>query len=325
MDKVNFAILGCGRIARQMACTVNKMDSVAPYACAARDLERARAFGYEFGFEKAFGSYEEMLADPAVTLVYIATPHPFHFDQALMCLNHGKHVLCEKPLTLNEEQARVLFETAANKGLLLMEAMWTRFLPIIETLKNLVDEGRLGNVNSIDASLGFVLDSPRDRLPELGGGALLDLGVYPINFASILFGDDIESVSSVVTKSDLGIDEHCSILLKYNNGRIATLYANNRAKTACAGFVHGDNGYAEVSPINNPDCIKIYAKDGSLNEVIDRPAQITGFEYEVEAAVNAIRSGAVEVEKMPSAETERIMRLMDSLREEWGVKYPSES
>jgi len=325
MNKMKMAILGAGSIARQMAFTISKMENVDTYAVAARDFERAEKFAKEFGFEKAYGSYEEMLNDENVDLVYIATPHSHHYEHSIMCLNHGKHVLCEKAFTASAKQAEEILKLAESKKLLITEAIWTRYMPMAKTLNEVIESGIIGEVTSLNTNLGYTIkDIPRMIEPKLAGGALLDLGVYTINFASMIFGDKIKSISSTAIKTQSGVDAQNSITLCYEDGKMAILNSTMLAVTDRQGVINGDKGYIVVENINNYEKIRVFSLDREEIAVYDRPKQISGYEYEVEAAIKAIQNKEIECPQMPHKETLRIMKLMDSLRHEWGVYYPFE-
>ncbi|HEX9025439.1 MAG TPA: Gfo/Idh/MocA family oxidoreductase [Clostridium sp.] len=322
---MKMAILGAGSIARQMAFTISKMENVDTYAVAARDFERAEKFAKEFGFEKAYGSYEEMLNDENVDLVYIATPHSHHYEHSIMCLNHGKHVLCEKAFTASAKQAEEILKLAESKKLLITEAIWTRYMPMAKTLNEVIESGIIGEVTSLNTNLGYTIkDIPRMIEPKLAGGALLDLGVYTINFASMIFGDKIKSISSTAIKTQSGVDAQNSITLCYEDGKMAILNSTMLAVTDRQGVINGDKGYIVVENINNYEKIRVFSLDREEIAVYDRPKQISGYEYEVEAAIKAIQNKEIECPQMPHKETLRIMKLMDSLRHEWGVYYPFE-
>ncbi len=323
MEQLKLGILGAGLISSAMAKTVAQMDDVALYAVAARDLPRAEAFAREHGVARAYGSYGEMLADPAVGLVYVATPHSHHHKHAKMCLEAGKHVLCEKAFTANAVQAADLIALAGQKGLLLVEAVWTRFLPFSKTIRALLADGAIGKVTGLTANLGYDLKHiERICRPELAGGALLDLGVYPINFASMLLGGDVAGVTSCAVLHPTGVDAQDSITLCYADGAMAQLYASMLGTTDRRGIIYGETGYMVVENINNPVSAAIYNPDYTLRETHHRPAQISGYEYEVQAAADAISAGKTECPDMPLAESLRIMELMDGLRRSWGVRYP---
>lgn len=320
------AILGAGNIARSMAAAVNGLDdSVTAYAVASRDLAKAEAFAKEWGFQKAYGSYEEMAEDPEVDLVYVATPHSHHFEHAKLCIERGKAVLCEKAFTMNAAQARELTALAEEKKVLLTEAIWTRYMPSRKMIDDLVAGGAVGNVTSLHANLGYVLGHvERMRRPELAGGALLDLGVYPINFASMVFGSRVKKVTAACTKLDTGVDAQDSITLEYEDGRMAYLYATMLAQSDREGVINGDRGYIEVQNINNCEEIRVFDLDRKMTARYEVPAQINGYEYELLACRDALAEGWIECPQMPHAETIRIMELMDEIRAGFGIVYPGE-
>lgn len=323
---MNIAILGAGNIAATMAITLQPLKGVTCYAVASRDKKKAQAFADKYGFSEAYGSYVDMLNDENVELVYIATPHSHHYEQIKMCLDHGKHVLCEKAFTANAEQAEEVLAMARERGLLLTEAIWTRYMPMRETINNIVKSGVIGKPTSLSANLGYPLEHiERNVKPELAGGALLDLGIYPLNFASMVFGDDIVGISAECVKYESGVDAQETIMLKYSDGKMASLYATMLAQTDRRGVINGTNGHIVVENINNPEGIKVYNLDRRLIAEYVAPTQITGYEYEVYAAMDAIKEGRVECPEMPHSETVRMMRLMDSIRKAWGIVFPFEA
>ena len=322
---MNIGILGAGSIARQMAYTISKMDNAINYAIASRDYKKSQKFAKEFRVIKAYGSYEEMIKDPEAELVYIATPHSLHYEHAKLCLNNGKHVLCEKAFTINEKQAEELFEIAKEKNLFITEAIWTRYMPMRKTLDDILESDVIGELHSLTANLGYRINNvPRLVDPNLAGGSLLDVGVYTLNFASMVFGNNIKDISSTVIKTDTGVDAQNSITLYYENNRMAILHSTMMSRTDRRGIIYGSKGYIEVENINNCEGIKIYSLDGNLIDEYKTPKQITGYEYEVEASIKAIKNGELECIEMPHSETLIIMRLMDKLRNNWGIKYPFE-
>lgn len=322
---MNIGILGAGSIARQMAYTISKMDNAINYAIASRDYKKSQEFAKEFRVIKAYGSYEEMIKDPEVELVYIATPHSLHYEHAKLCLNNGKHVLCEKAFTINEKQAEELFEIAKEKNLFITEAIWTRYMPMRKTLDDILESDVIDELHSLTANLGYRINNvPRLVDPNLAGGSLLDVGVYTLNFASMVFGNNIKDISSTVIKTDTGVDAQNSITLYYENNRMAILHSTMMSRTDRGGIIYGSKGYIEVENINNCEGIKIYSLDGNLIDEYKTPKQITGYEYEVEASIKAIKNGELECIEMPHSETLIIMRLMDKLRNNWGIKYPFE-
>lgn len=322
---MKMAILGAGGIAGKMARTITKMRGVDAYAVASREYGKAKAFADAYGFAKAYGSYEEMLCDPQVELVYVATPHSHHGEHMKQCLEHGKHVLCEKAFTVNAAQAREVFTLAENRKLLVTEAMWTRYMPMRKVLDDVVASGVIGKATSLTANLGYPI-SHVERLinPALAGGALLDLGVYPINFALMVFGSDIREITSTVVKAETGVDAVDSITFTYADGRMAVLHSNMFAATDRKGMIFGDKGYIEVLNINNCEGIHVYDAQHKRIRTYETPEQITGYEYEVDSCRKALANGELECVEMPHVETLRVLHLMDSLRESWGIRYPME-
>ena len=323
---MNISILGAGSIAGIMATTLQPLKDVTCYAVAARDLSRAQVFADKYGFAKAYGSYKDMLEDPEVELVYIATPHSHHYEHIRMCLEHGKHVLCEKAFTANARQAEEVLRLAESKGLLLTEAMWIRYMPMAKKIVDVVNSGIIGRPTSLSANLGYPLEHV-ERLTKLSlcGGALLDLGVYVLNFASMIFGDDIESMAANCVKYPRsGVDAQETIMLTYRDGRMASLYSTMLAQTDRRGFIHGSNGYIEIENINNFESIKVYNLERRVVAEYAAPMQVTGYEYEVMSAMKAIREGQIECPEMPHVETLFMMQLMDNIRAAWNIKFPYE-
>lgn len=322
---MKIGIIGAGHIAETMAKTLMAMSDVECYAVAARDEARAKAFAERFGIKKAYGSYEALVADDEVELVYIATPHSLHYEHAKLCINHGKHVLCEKAFTRNTKEAEEIIALAKSKNVLITEAIWTRYMPSRQIIDELIASGIIGKPASLTANLGYVIwDKERIAEPSLAGGALLDIGLYPLNFAFMHFGKEIEQVTSTAVLSDKGVDLQNSITITYKDGKMAVLNSTVLAQTDRQGIISGDKGYMVIENINNCECIKVYNLTRQLIQTIEVPAQITGYEYEVSASIAAIRAGKLECEAMPHAETLYVMQFMDDLRKQWGVIYPNE-
>lgn len=255
---MKLGILGAGGIASTMAKTVAGMKDVEAYAVAARDLERARVFAQKYEVKKAYGSYEEMLADDEVELVYIATPHSHHYLHAKMCLEAGKHVLCEKAFTVNAEQAQKLFDLAKEKKLLITEAIWTRYMPSRKMINDIIESGVIGEVTAVTANLSYTVSHvERIRKPELAGGALLDVGVYPINFASMVLGDKVKDVKATAIFQN-GVDILDSIAMVFEGDRMATLQCGAREISDRMGSIFGTRGYMQVQNINNPEKITVF-------------------------------------------------------------------
>ena len=322
---MKIGILGAGRIAGTMAATIREMDQAKNYAVAARDHERAEAFAKEYGVEQAYGSYEEMVKDPQVELVYVATPHSHHYEHIKLCLEHGKHVLCEKSFTVNEKQAREVLAMAKERKLLLTEAIWTRYMPMRKTLDQVIASGAIGVPQMVTANLGYLISwKERIQRPELAGGALMDVGIYPLNFASMVLGDEIESITGTAVMMDTGVDAQNSITLVYRDGRMAVLNSSAVGLSDRRGVIYGTKGFIEVENINNCEGFKVYDETRKQTASYDRPKQISGYEYEVEACIRAIEAGELECPEMPHEETLRMMNWMDQLRGQWGMKFPME-
>lgn len=318
-------IMGAGTIAIKMANTIKEMEDVTCYAIASRSLKKAEAFKEEYGFEVAYGSYEELAKDDNVDLVYIATPHSEHHDNAIMAMNYGRNVLCEKAFAVNAKEAREMIEVAKEKKVYLAEAIWTRYMPYREIVEGLIKEDKIGEIISVSGNLGYsLMNIERNIRPELAGGALLDIGVYPINFASIFLGDEIESVVSTCVKMETGVDETNAIILKYKSGQLAVLSSTFRGGSDQQGIIYGTKGYIIVRELNNPVGVEIYNNQGELVEKVSLPKKISGYEYEVMEAARAIKEGRRECAQAPHDITIKIMELMDSIRKEWGIKYPFE-
>ena len=325
MKKLKMAILGAGGIASTMAETISRMEQVECYAVGSRSMEKAQAFAQKFGFQKAYGSYEELVKDEEVELVYIATPHSEHYENARLCIRHKKPVLCEKAFTANAKQAKELLDYAKKEKVFITEAMWVRYLPMLQTIRAELADGAIGTPTMLTANLGYLISEvPRLQRPDLAGGALLDVGVYPINFARMIFGDRIVKISSACTYTDSGVDEQDSITLIYEDGRVAQLAASMLGLSDRRGTIYGTKGFMVIENINNFESLTVYDTGYRPVKKIERPEQISGYEYEVEACIRALSEGKLECEEMPHSETIRVMELMDALREEWGVKFPFE-
>ncbi len=322
---MKIGILGAGRIAVTLAETMNKMPEVECYGVASRDLEKAKVFAKEHGFQHAFGSYEGMLADEKVELIYIATPHSHHYRHMKMCLDAGKHILCEKSFTVNEKQAEEIFRIAKEKKLLVTEAIWTRYMPSRKIINDLLDEKVVGDVRKMTANLNYpLLDKERIVKPELAGGALLDVGIYPLNFAYMHFGDKVDRIVSAAQMTEAGVDGENGMILLYEDGRMAVLNSGIHGKSDSEGVFYGTFGCMVVENINNPESIKIYNTDRILIREIEVPEQISGYEYEITETISCIKEGKLECPSMPHAETLKMMQVMDNLRADWKMKYPDE-
>jgi predicted dehydrogenase len=323
-------ILGAGGIAAKMAHTLNAMNAngedVTCLAVGSRSLDKAQAFAEKFGIAKAYGSYEDLVADGEIDLIYVATPHSHHYEHGMLALNAGRNILVEKAFTGNAKQARALLNCAAEKGLLAAEAIWTRYMPSRKMLTDLINGGAIGNVTELSANLAYKNEHLSDRMhkPELAGGALLDLGVYVINFALMAFGDDVGNISADAELMASGVDRFEHIHLTFADGKKAELFASLAENSDRKGIIKGDKGWIEFENVNCCEWIEVHGSDGDSNTVTDYPVpqMITGFEYQVRACAKAIAEGKTEVPDMPHAEILRVMEMMDEIRRQIGVVYP---
>ena len=332
---MKFAILGCGHIATKMAAAVKAIENrgVEAYAVASRSLAKAEKFAKDYGFGCAYGSYEELAKDPAVDLIYIATPHSEHYNNILLCLEHGKNLLVEKAFTANALMASEVIALAEEKGVFLSEAMWTRFLPAVQMVKDLILAGKIGKVESVEADFSMPLSHiERLRKPELAGGALLDLGIYSLTFADIFLTDDeiagaenhIVQTKTHCVKFDTGVDATDWIDLVYANGQVAHLKTSMVAPLKNEGVIYGEAGFIRVQNLNDMVEIQLFDKTGTLLESIAPPRIENCYEYEVLACKAALEKGQKECAEMPHTKTMQMMTQMDGLRAAWGVSYPFE-
>lgn len=322
---MNFGIIGAGSIAESMAYTIMNMSEANMYAIASRSIEKAQAYKEKYNMQVAYGSYEELAKDPNVDVIYIATPHSFHYEQAKMCLENGKHVLCEKAFTANAKQAEELIEISEKTGLFLGEAMWTRFMPLVKKLQEILEQKIIGDVSSITANLNFPM-MHKERLikPELAGGALLDVGIYPLTMASIVMGDDIDYINATGVLTDEGVDKIGQYTIVYKNGTLADLNSGMCSLGDGKAVIYGSNGFIIVEGVNCPQGIKVFDCGYNLIQEWNKEEQITGYEYEVLACIRDIKDGKIESEEMSHSKTLKMMKVMDEIRKQMNVVYPFE-
>ena len=316
-------ILGAGWIAEKMAEALAPLTDYCVYAIASRSIEKANEFAQRWNVPKAYGSYEEMVSDNDVDLVYIATPHSHHYPHTMLALEHGKHVLVEKAFTANAAEAEILIETARKKGLFITEAIWTRYMPLSHKVKEIMESGVIGKPRLLTATLCYMMEfKERILRPDLCGGALLDLGVYALNFARMYFGTDIVKTVSNCQLGETGMDMQECISLCFADGKMTNLQAGTLCLNDRQGIINGTEGYIRVDNINCPHVIEVY-RDYELVARYEKPEDmVNGYEYQVYECRRCIEAGLAESPMMPHEETLSIMRQMDSLRKEWGVAYP---
>ena len=322
----NIGIIGCGNIAQKMANTINLMDDANLYAVSSRSTEKAKAFAQKFDCGVYYGSYEELVKDKNIDLVYVAIPHSHHYEAIKLALENNKNVLCEKAFTANAKMAKELLKLAKDKKLLLAEAIWTRYLPTRKIISEIIESGVLGKITSVDSNLGYNIQHvERIFKKELAGGGLLDLGVYPINFTLMFFPSKIKKIESCMIPHPItGVDAMDNVSFVYENGMLATFRTTIYSSTNRRGVINGDKGFLEVTNINNPESIILYnAKYEKVKEYAI-PKQLTGFEYEVAECLDCISKGLVETPSMPHSEIIKVLEICDGLRDDWNYKFPFE-
>jgi len=321
-----WGIMGCGNIAGHFATSLQTVSGAVLHAVASRSEEKAKSFGRKYNAEKSYGSYEMLVQDPQVDAVYIATPHNLHLENAMMCLIYKKAVLCEKPLTVNAGEAKKLINEARARETFLMEAFWTRFLPSTMKLNQLLNEGAIGTCRLVQADFGYNMPfdaNHRSYNPGLAGGALLDVGIYPINFAQMIFREIPLEISSAIIPSITGVDEQSAYIFKYSSGSLAVMNSAVNVETQHNAWIYGSEGFIHMPDFFHATKIHVQGKDGKC-DTLSVPFESTGYGYEAIEVMNCINSGKIESAIMPLSESLEIMELMDTIRGQWGLKYPGE-
>jgi predicted dehydrogenase len=326
MDAFKWGIVGTGKIAKRFMQAAFYVPEAQVVAVGSRDPHIADQFGAQYGILKRYGSYDALLHDPEVEIVYVATPHALHAENTLAALHAGKHVLCEKPFTINAQQAEQVIQVARATGRFVMEGMWTRCFPVVREMVRRLQAGELGEIRYLQADFGFrPAFNPAGRLfaPELGGGALLDVGVYPIALAFLVLGAPKQIVSHA-TLGATGVDELCSILLLYNNGAQAVLSASLQVEMPKQANICGTLARIHLpAPWWKPSEAYLVRNDGTTEHLL-YPYEGDGLQFEIRHVHNCLRQGLTESPWMPLDETLAIMQVLDTLRAQWGVRYPSE-
>lgn len=325
-EKIKWGILGPGKIANKFAADLAQLPDAELYAVASRSLEKAESFANAHGFTKAFGSYTAMLEDPDLQVIYIATPHVFHHRMTLQCLAYKKAVLCEKPLAINSREVAEMIALAQANDTFLMDALWTLCLPHILKVKAMVESGELGKLVAVKADFGFNANfDPNGRLfdRDLGGGALLDIGIYPLMLALFLMGKP----KKIVAAAHLGqtkVDEDCAIFLDYGNGQTANLHATLLARTPTEGYIYFEKGYLHIpTQFHKPvETITIFKYEDFSKTTISFDNQSLGYKYEAAEVMRCLKAGKIESDLVPHQFSIDLMALMDEIREQIGLLYP---
>ncbi len=323
MENLRVGIIGAGWIAEKAAITLKNLEGASCYAIASRSLEKAQAFAEKWQVSCAYGSYSELIADENVDLVYVATPHSHHYDVTKEALENGKPCLVEKAFMANHRQAADIVRISRERKVFLAEAIWTRYQPAVQIVRQLISNGQIGTPRLITATLGYSMgNKPRIMRPDLCGGALLDLGVYAINFVRMFCDSPIEKMESQCVKSETGMDLTNAISFTFANGMLANVQSSACCVGDNIGVIAGTEGNIIIDNINNPQRIRINKRDRVFVKDINVPKQITGYEYQFIACKQALEEGLIEPPQMPLEETLYIMKMMDELRFKWGVRYP---
>lgn len=320
MTDFRWGILGTGKIAGEFAEGLCAVDGAELAAVGSRSQESASRFASKHGARRTHATYASLANDPEVDAVYVSTPHPYHAENTLLCLEAGKPVLCEKPFALNAREAAKMSEYARARGVFLMEAMWTRWNPVTVRVREIISSGRLGEIRQVVCDFGFRADfDERGRLfdPALGGGALLDVGVYPVSWAHMVFGREPDEITGIAERGPTGTDDQSAYLLRFG-GALAILSSAVRTETRREAVIHGTEGSLHVPTFWRPDRLLL---DGEEERFEIRG---NGMNYEAEEVMRCIAAGKTESETMPLDESLAVMRTMDTLRSQFGLKYPGE-
>lgn len=297
-------------------------------AVGSRDIARSRAFADEFGIARAYGDYESLVADPEIDAIYVASPHPFHAEQAMLALSHGKHVLVEKAFAMNAAQARAVLDLAAERGLIALEAMWVRYLPYMRVLQDWIAEGHIGRVRSVAADRSTILSTDpahRVRAVELGGGALLDLGVYPVAFVQGLIGAPVAIVARG-RLTDTGVDAAIAAVLEYADGTLATITTSLDTAGPNTVIVTGERGRIEVldNAYEWPFDVRLVDSEGTQLDAFTAAHEGRGMHYQAMELENLVAQGRTRSEVMSPDDTLDVMQIMDEIRRQVGVRYPAD-
>ena len=325
---VKWGIIATGTIANNFAKTVNQMGEEAKViACASRNVKRAKEFAEQYGIEKYYGSYEELVQDEEVDAVYISTPNNYHLENMKMCIEAGKAVLCEKPFTTNAKEAKEIFDLARKKGVFVMEAFWVKVLPLHLKLQELLKENVIGQVKHVRAEFGFVADEKRRARKldsSLAGGALLDIGIYNLGFAGLVFGLEPKNILSSVSMSEFGTDEYETLVLEYENGKTASLTSSIGMAMPTEGVIYGTEGKIYFPNYKLAEKLRIERYDGTSQEIV-MPFDINGYEYEIREVAKGIKNNQVESQLHPHKDTLAMMELLDRIRSSWNMVFTCEN
>lgn len=318
-EKIHWGIIGCGRMAGLFAESLRIVEDAHLLAVASRTERKAKQFGEKFGVERRYGSYEELAFDKDVDVVYIATPHNLHRDNAMLCIENNKSVLCEKPFTVNAAQAAEVIQKAREKGVFLMEAMWTRFLPVVKKVRELIAQEIIGEIRMLKADFGYRIDwLPEHRAlnPKLAGGALLDVGIYPVSFASLVFNSIPQTIRTTAHIGKTGVDEQSAYTFIYKNGAIALMSSAVRTFIPSDAYILGSGGYIHLPEFWRAKSATIY-RERQEGETLSFDYEKPGYHFEAMEVNRCIKNNQTESKTMPLAETLQIMKTVDNIIKQW--------
>ena len=323
MRMIRWGILSTGTIAKNFAETAKKMADVKITAVASRSQKKADDFGWKYGIAHCYDSYEALAKDPDVDIVYVATPHSRHFDDVKLMIEHGKHVLCEKSFTVDAKEAEMLFALAKEKGVFLMEAFWTKICPIYRDVERIIASGALGEIRTVTAQYGYTTAREARKFdPALAGGTLLDIGVYAIGFACMMLGYKMDEIRSKLVMNSVGTDAYDAIYMRKGDA-FAQLTCAIGAYMPLHGAVYGTKGYIDIPDFKNPQKITVFY-EGRSPQVFTRVFEVNGFEYEIREAMDCVRAGRTESSLMTPEQSIAVMRIMDEIRAQNGMRFPFE-
>lgn len=325
--KIKWGILSTGHISSKFAKALSILPQAELVAIASRNLDKAKAFGKEHHVPKAYASYRELAEDSDIDVVYIGTPHSFHFENSVLCMRNGKAVLCEKAFTINASEAREMVRIAREENVFLMEAMIPRHVPLLKKVMQWVKKGSIGEVRMVKASRcarGVFAPGARHLEPALGGGSLLDVGVYVISFASQVFSKAPKEVIGLSHIGDLGSDEQGVAILKYDNGALADLSFALRTNAVDEAYILGTEGYIKINEVFAvPTKASLFINNKEV-EILEEPIVGNALNYEAEEVMRCLNLGLKESPFMPLDESIEIMVVMDKIRKPWGLYYPND-
>lgn len=321
--KYNWGIIGLGNIAHKFSEDLILVEDANLFGVASRNSKKAKSFSEKFQVDKHYGSYQELADDPQIDVVYIATPHPFHFENTMMCLEAGKAVLCEKAFGMNEKEVKQMIAKAKEKNLFLMEALWTRFIPATEEMIALLNKGLIGDLKTVRADFGFKAEFDADKRlynKKLGGGALLDIGIYPV-FLSLLTLGKPKKINASAQISSTGVDENIMMLFNYSNKQTAILDASLVTTTPVEAWLHGDKGSLKMHRNFHHSEEISYFKGSELVEKRHIKYVGNGYFHEIVEVMKCLKTGKIESEKLPHSFSLDLINTLDRIREVIGLQY----